>query len=142
MRVGEAAKLTGLSIKAIRYYEAEGLIDVQRRNNGYRDYTDESVERLCVLQRIRSIGFTLSEGRDLLALYANKQRHSAEVKKAVLEKIEKLDRQMSVLTDMRETLLLLAGRCEDDEGAECQILSDLSRPNHKMPFTLLESPNG
>lgn len=140
MVIGQAAKFSGLSIKTIRYYESVGLIEVQRRSNGYRDYSDDTVKQLRLLQRTRSVGFALEESRALLDLLGNKQRHSREVKQQVENKIAQIDQQIHDLQQMRDTLEILSDRCANNEDAECQILTDLSDPVHPMPFTLVGDP--
>lgn len=139
MVIGQAAKLSGLSIKTIRYYESVGLITVGRRSNGYREYSSETVTQLRLLQRSRSVGFTLNESRALLVLLHNDKRHSAEVKQKVEGKIDQIDQQIQDLQHMKDTLETLSSRCSDNESAECQILTDLSAPApaHAMPFTLV-----
>lgn len=138
MVIGQAARLSGLSIKTIRYYESVGLIEVRRRSNGYREYSDDIVKQLRLLQRTRSVGFALEESRALLDLLRNSQRHSYEVKQQVENKIAQIDQQMYDLQHMRDTLEGLSARCANNEDAECQILVDLSGSVHSMPFTLVE----
>ncbi|TIP62325.1 MAG: MerR family transcriptional regulator, partial [Mesorhizobium sp.] len=64
----------------IRYYEDIGLLRPDRADNGYRDYSTVDVHRLRFLQRSRSLGFSVEECRQLLSLYGDKQRESADVK--------------------------------------------------------------
>lgn len=140
MNIGKAAQRSGLNAKTIRYYESIGLIGSQRRDNGYRDYSQPEVERLCFLQRARAVGFSLEECRELLELYANPERRSAEVKDLVLARVEQLEAQLMNLEAMRDTLLTMASHCAGDESAECAIIDSLVEPearaDNKMVFTL------
>ncbi len=138
MKIGEVAQKTGLSAKAIRHYESQGLISSGRLDNGYRDYTQANVAQLTLIARARKVGFSLEECRELLALQGNTDRHSADVKRAVEHKIAQLDEQLDHLHAMRETLVALASSCRGDEAPECAILQDLSRPQPGMTFTVLE----
>ncbi len=61
MKIGEVEKLTGLTAKAIRLYEEKGLIDVPRKDNLYRDYDEDVVDKLKFIQSLRNIGVPLSE---------------------------------------------------------------------------------
>ncbi|MDO3387014.1 Cu(I)-responsive transcriptional regulator [Gilvimarinus sp. SDUM040013] len=142
MKIGEAARATGLSAKSIRYYESLGLVQSLRRDNGYREYDSAAIQELNLLARARRVGFSLEECRYLVSLLNNQSRHSADVKQQVLQKVAQLDEQLVHLTQMRNTLLELADRCQGDEGPECAILQDLSSANTGMRFTLVEDENG
>ncbi|TDB91358.1 MerR family transcriptional regulator [Actinomadura sp. 7K534] len=67
MRIGEVADRTGLSLRTIRHYEEVGVaLPTARTRGGFRLYTDEDVARLLVVKRMKPLGFTLEEMRDLL----------------------------------------------------------------------------
>ncbi len=69
MQIGEAADRVGLSIRTIRHYEEAGLIVPSARSDGgFRLYTDPDLDRLRVVKRMKPLGFTLDEMRDLLRI--------------------------------------------------------------------------
>jgi DNA-binding transcriptional MerR regulator len=69
MQIGEAAERVGLSIRTIRHYEEAGLIVPSARSEGgFRPYTEPDLDRLAVVKRMKPLGFTLDEMRDLLAV--------------------------------------------------------------------------
>ncbi|MFI7332316.1 MerR family transcriptional regulator [Micromonospora aurantiaca (nom. illeg.)] len=69
MQIGEAAERVGLSIRTIRHYEEAGLIVPSARSDGgFRLYTEPDLDRLAVVKRMKPLGFTLDEMRDLLAV--------------------------------------------------------------------------
>lgn len=69
MQIGEAAERVGLSIRTIRHYEEAGLvIPSARSEGGFRLYTEPDLDRLRVIKRMKPLGFTLDEMRDLLEL--------------------------------------------------------------------------
>jgi DNA-binding transcriptional MerR regulator len=69
MQIGEAAERVGLSIRTIRHYEEAGLIVPSARSEGgFRLYTEADLDRLAVVKRMKPLGFTLDEMRDLLAV--------------------------------------------------------------------------
>jgi MerR family transcriptional regulator, copper efflux regulator len=69
MQIGEAAERAGLSIRTIRHYEEAGLIVPSARSDGgFRLYTEPDLDRLRVVKRMKPLGFTLDEMRDLLTL--------------------------------------------------------------------------
>lgn len=127
MNIGDAAKATGLPAKTIRYYEDIGLVSPDRSGNGYRSYGEPQVHRLAFLQRARSLGFSIDECRELLSLYDDRRRASADVKRIALEKVREIGRRMAQLAAMRDTLVHLADHCHGDERPDCPILDDLAR---------------
>ena len=84
MNIGQASDATGLPAKTIRYYEDISLIKPARATNGYRDYDGKDVHRLALIQRSRSLGFTIEECRVLLSLYDDEHRASADVRAVVV----------------------------------------------------------
>ena len=70
MRIGEAASETGVSVKAIRHYEAVGLLGVLERDGAYRDFSADDLERLRLIAHCRDLGFGLSEIRQVLQIIA------------------------------------------------------------------------
>lgn len=134
MRIGEAAEASGVSAKMIRHYEAVGLLAAAaRRESGYRDYGEAEVHALRFIRRARDLGFSLAEIADLLALWGDRGRASAEVKRLALSHVEDLERKARALSAMAETLRHLAESCHGDERPECPILEDLAgeRPGQR-----------
>lgn len=126
MNISQAAKLSGLSSKTIRFYEQQGIIEsAKRADNGYRVYTPQQLEQLRFIKRARDLGFPLEQIRELLELLHNPHRRSAEVKAQVMEHVEHLNRQLAQLNQMRDQLLALSEQCKGDDGAECAILDAL-----------------
>jgi Cu(I)-responsive transcriptional regulator len=126
MNIAEASDRSGLPSKTIRYYEDIGLIRPDRRANGYRDYAAADVHKLRFLQRSRGLGFSVEECRQLLALYEDKTRASAEVKVIALGKLAEIDRKIRELTELRRTLEQLVHACHGNERPDCPILEELS----------------
>jgi Cu(I)-responsive transcriptional regulator len=130
MNIGQAAKETGLSSKTIRYYEEIKLLAPARRaDNGYRNYSEHDVENLRFLQRARQAGFNIEECRQLLSLHEDTSRHSHHVKELVLEKAERVAKQIEELQLMHKQLTNLASLCQANENPHCAILDELSEPN-------------
>ena len=126
MNIGAAAKASGLSAKMIRYYESIGLLPAAGRSaNGYRHYSPQELQQLSFIKRARDLGFTLEEVGKLLALWQNGQRASADVKALASEHIDDLNRRISELVGLRDTLQALAHSCNGDERPDCPILKEL-----------------
>ena len=126
MNIGDVAKLSGLPIKTIRYYEDIGFIRPQRSANGYRSFRDTDVHKLAFLGRARSLGFTIEDCRALLQLYENDSRASADVKSIAKQHLVRIDEKLTELTEMRRTLSHLVDACAGDDRPNCPILSDLA----------------
>jgi len=125
MNIGNAAEKSGLSAKTIRYYEDIGLLQADRAGNGYRDYSMSDVHRLRFLQRSRSLGFSVEECRQLLSLYSDKDRESADVKAIAKAKLTEIDRKLAELTELRDTLRVLVRSCHGDKRPDCPIIEGL-----------------
>ncbi len=126
MNIGEAAELSGLPSKTIRYYEEIGLLKPDRSENGYRFYCLTDVERLQFLQRARNLGFSLDECRQLLALYKDQGRASHDVKEVAIAKLGEIDQKIEALMLLRTTLRDLVGKCKGDFHPECPIIEQLA----------------
>jgi len=127
MKISEAAEASGVSQRMVRHYEAIGLIPAPaRRESNYRDYGPADVHRLRFIANARDLGFDTDEIRELLALWNDGQRASAEVKKLALARADALHAKARKLEAMRKTLLDLAGRCAGGDRPECPIIDELA----------------
>ncbi|MBD8198688.1 Cu(I)-responsive transcriptional regulator [Pantoea agglomerans] len=127
MNISDVAKKTGLTSKAIRFYEEKGVVTPPLRSeNGYRSYNGHHLEELNLLRQARQVGFTLDECRELVALFNNPSRHSADVKARTLQKADEIAAHIEELHAMRARLLALAEACPGDDGAECPIINNLA----------------
>ena len=126
MNIGKAAAASGVSAKMIRYYESIDLLAAARRTDaGYRFYTDEDVHVLRFIRRARDLGFSLADIAELLALWRDQRRASADVKRIALEHVVALERKIAELQGMASTLRTLAAHCHGDARPDCPILTDL-----------------
>lgn len=126
MQIRDVAETAGLPAKTIRYYEEIGLVRPERRENGYRDYSDEDIHRLRFLQRARGLGFSIEDCRALLSLYDEKGRESADVRAIAEAHLEEIDRKIRELQSLRGTLAHLVRACHGDDRPDCPILDDLA----------------
>lgn len=126
MKIGEAAAACGVSARMIRHYEKIGLIaPAARRNSGYRDYDERDVHTLRFIGRARDLGFGIEEIRQLLALWQDRGRSSADVKALALSRAAELKRKEDEVRAMRRSLEHLASSCLGDERSNCPIIQDL-----------------
>lgn len=128
MNIGQASERSEISPKMIRYYEQIGLLDTAKRSNsGYRIYSNQDIKNLCFLRQARDLGFSSKQMKELLNLWKNTDRQSADVKKLTLTHIETLNRKIAQLQDMVSLLQISADHCSGNENAECAILEDLEQ---------------
>jgi Cu(I)-responsive transcriptional regulator len=127
MNIGEAASRSGVSAKMVRHYEALGLLPrVARSDAGYRRYGDAEVHTLRFIRRARDLGFSIAEIGELLKLWQNRRRASADVRRIAERHAKDLERRIEQMQAMRRTLQHLIAGCHGDERPECPILEELA----------------
>ncbi|MDY0882125.1 Cu(I)-responsive transcriptional regulator [Dongia soli] len=132
--IGEAARASGVSAKMIRHYESIGLLPkVQRTGAGYRLYDENEVHALRFIHRARSLGFPLETIRQLLALWRDRRRSSATVKKLATAHVADLEAKIAEMQSMVKTLKHLAHHCHGDDRPDCPILEDLAGSDEAVP---------
>ncbi len=105
MLIGEVAKQSGLTRDSIRYYEKAGLLPAPyRRDNRYKEYPDDTVQRLTSIKTLQSLGFALGSIRELLELADAGATTCGDVGPTVQRKVRELDGQIAALTRMRSKL--------------------------------------
>ncbi len=133
MNIGEASKASEVSAKMIRYYEQIGLIPpAARTESGYRVYTRSDIHRLHFIRNARDLVFSIAEISNLLSLWNDKSRRSADVKHLAQQHIADLEGRMASMRQMAETLGSLIGHCAGDERPNCPILENLEVPAEKL----------
>ena len=126
MKIGEVSAASSVSQRMIRHYEKIGLIsEAPRRDSGYRDYDQRDIHTLRFIGRARDLGFPIDDIRLLLALWTDRNRSSADVKKLALSRVEELRQRLAVLEGMCRTLEQLADSCHGDDRPDCPILDGL-----------------
>ena len=126
MNIGDAAELSGLPAKTIRYYESVGLIVPDRGENDYRDFAETDIHMLTFVARARSLGFPIQDCRTLLSLYEDQERASADVKRIAEVHLSAIDRKIHELEGMRSTLRYLFDHCMGNHRPDCPILDDMA----------------
>lgn len=128
MNIGEASKATGVSAKMIRYYEEIGLIPPPARTaSGYRAYSESDLHRLSFVRSARDLGFSVKEIGELLSLWSDRSRQSADVKRIAQMHIGALEQKITELRGMADTLQTLVNCCAGDDRPDCPILERLEQ---------------
>ena len=126
LNIGETARRSGVSAKMIRHYESLGLLPaVPRTDAGYRQYGEKEVHTLSFIRRARDLGFSIAEIAELLRLWQNKRRASADVKRIALAHVADLERRIAQMAAMKQTLAHLAQCCQGNDRPDCPILTGL-----------------
>ncbi len=130
MNIGEAARASGVSAKMLRYYEETGLIPPAGRSaSGYRTYGPRDVQTLRFIRRARDLGFPMERVAELLALWQDRSRASADVKRLAEAQVTALEVRIAEMQAMQATLRHLVHACAGDDRPDCPILSDLGGPS-------------
>lgn len=118
MRIGEVATRTELSLRTIRHYEETGLvIPSARSQGGFRLYTESDVARLMVIRRMKPLGFSLDEMRDLLEVtdrLDSGEELSGDEHDALLERVHAYERAAA---EQMEKLRVQLARAEEFTAA-------------------------
>jgi Hg(II)-responsive transcriptional regulator len=130
LSIGKVAKMTGMTVEAIRFYEKRGLINAPERTpSGYRRYSPEAVKRICFIQHAKDAGFTLAEIAELLMLRETASDSCGLVKMRAENKLKDVEKRLNELRLVRNALTMLVARCNaSDQMGECPILEALE-PN-------------
>lgn len=121
IKVGEVARLTGLPVRTIHYYEQRGLLEPAARSEaGYRLYGVEEVARLKFINRAKLLGLTLEEIRELVSLAAecNRGEIMPRLEEILEEKLDETERKMAELSAFKENLLYYRYRLSENEPTE------------------------
>jgi len=129
VNIGTAARLSGISPKMLRHYEAMGLLgQVGRTDSNYRQYSLTDVHTLRFIRRARDMGFGLDAVAELVSLWHNRRRSSASVKRIAQKHHDELAQRIADLQAMQRSLQTLLCHCPGDDRPDCPILDDLAHP--------------
>ncbi len=128
LRTAEVARLAGVNIETLRFYERKGILpEPPRRASGYREYPPEAVERVRFVKRTQELGFSLNEAQDLLGLREMTRAKSDRVRRVVLAKLEEVDHKIRDLEAIKRSLTELVDACDGQKTiASCSIIESLS----------------
>ncbi|WP_228563986.1 MerR family transcriptional regulator [Catenulispora rubra] len=117
MQIGELAERAGVSTRALRYYEQQGLITAQRAANGYRDYDESNVRLVEEIRALLAAGFTLDDARPFVECLRTGHETGAscpESIQAARRRLAEIDADIRALTRQRTALAAqLARSCKD-----------------------------
>jgi MerR family Zn(II)-responsive transcriptional regulator of zntA len=132
-RSGELARLAGVSTDTLRHYERKGVLPVARRLvNGYRKYPPDSLQRVRLIRRALTVGFTLDELAQFLKARERGQAPCREVRALAAEKLSELESRLSEMQSLRDELRTtlkdwdrrLAGKSDGQRAGLLEALSE------------------
>ena len=127
MTIGRVASALGLSIDTIRFYERQGLIAAPRRNfSGYRNYSEDVIDRLHFIGDAKRLGFTLKEIRELLSQGVKSTAECGPVTRKAEAKLAEMNDEIARLQRLRITLRKMVEAC----GGQC-VPMQVSRARRK-----------
>ena len=136
MTIGKAARLSGVGVETVRFYERRGLIDQPPTpaNGGFRVYPEPTVERIRFIRQAQELGFSLAEIDALLALRADPSTDCADVRDHARAKLDEVDRKIAGLEHLRRALAQIIAACPG-QGAlgACTIMEALAGAGMDAP---------
>lgn len=129
--IGEVARLTGLKVPTIRFYEAEGLVPAPpRTESGRRLYAEAAVRRLAFIRHARALGFELDDIRSLLDLTDSPDRPCADADQIARRHLAAVEVRIAQLEQLRTELSRIARACAGGRPvAKCRVIEALSDPS-------------
>ncbi|MEE8061951.1 MAG: heavy metal-responsive transcriptional regulator [Gemmatimonadales bacterium] len=125
--IGRVADRAGISVETVRYYERQGLIQQpDTPPSGFREYPEDTVQRILFIRRGKELGFTLQEISELLNLRVNPKENCDAVRLVTQKKIEDVDRRIKSLEQIRTQLQRLANACDGTGETDCAILEAMN----------------
>ena len=127
LTIGRVAKLAGVNVETIRYYQRRKLLaEPNKPHTGFRRYSPDMVKDIRFIKRSQALGFTLVEIGELLRL--EEARTCAATQALATRKVQSIDRKLTALRAMRETLRTLVQQCEPKHPAKgCPIIQALEQ---------------
>ena len=124
LAIGELARLAGVNVETVRYYERQGLVaEPPRTASGYRVFPYDTVRRLRFIKRAQELGFSLVEIRALLSIRMRRGAANTEVRKQAEIKIAEIRTKIKTLEAMTNVLRTLTEQCDGcPPSAACPIL--------------------
>ena len=118
MLIGELVERSGLTKDTIRFYEKKGLINLDRksrRENNYKEYSEQVLEKLMLIQKLKNMGFTLNEIDTFLELWREEDASCKNLKFTLENKVKLVDEQMQKLVELKSRLSQSLTKCNNED---------------------------
>jgi MerR family copper efflux transcriptional regulator len=104
LRIGALASASGISTDTLRHYEKKGLLRPKRSTNGYREYSEDALERVRMIQQALAVGFTLDELTAVFKVFDHGGAPCDNVRALAATKLVDIERHLQDVTAMRDVL--------------------------------------
>ena len=122
LSIGEVARLAGVSVSAIRFYEREGLIPEPERTGGQRRFGEDTVRRLEIIAVAKRAGFSLDEIRALLSSTVRGAPAAEQLQVLATRKLLEIDALIKRAQEMRRWLTA-ATHCDCETLESCALFA-------------------
>ena len=127
LTIGQIARRTGLTTRAIRHYEKYGLLKSPGRTpSNYRIFGLRDIERLAFISNCRALGFGIPEISDLLHIMDDPDHTCAQVADCGRRHLQQVDSKLMELINARNKIALVLGQCSNLDTFDCPMLKDLA----------------
>ncbi len=128
LTIGKVANRAGIRVETVRFYERQELIESPPRSAaGYRQYSENTVQRLRFIRRAKELGFSLKEIKELLILHSDPRSTCSDIRQRAEKKLDDINGRIHDLKKMRDALnALLAGCSSDATSTECPVLQAIT----------------
>jgi DNA-binding transcriptional MerR regulator len=126
MKIGELARAMATNVETVRYYERIGMLAAPARTHAnYRSYAPEQIARLSFIRRARTLGFTLDDIRELLALASDADQSCEAIDAMAVRHRDAINRKIADLTALRQQLDDVIDACSQGRVGQCRIIEAL-----------------
>lgn len=134
MKIGALAKAAGCQTVTIRFYERKGLLgSAARSESNYRVYGEQDLERLIFIRNCRTLGLTLKEITQLVAIQDDPTLHCNDVNTCLDEHLADVHRQMQALKLLEAQLQRLRSSCRSPgASSDCRVLAALTNESLEL----------
>lgn len=127
MQIGEIAKMAGVNVQTLRYYEKRGILKpVSVKESGYRLYSKDATKSVSFIKHAQELGFSLGEIKDLLDLRVPSESRCQKVRNRAMEKLSNVQEKLKMLRKIEKTLKVLIKDCEANKTSNsCPIIESM-----------------
>ena len=129
--IGEIARLSGVKVPTIRYYEQIGLLPTPSRTTANRRlYGSADLRRLEFIRHARELGFAVDAIRALLTLQDRPEQSCIAADAIARARLTEVDRRIASLTALKSELEHMIVQCSQGKIAECRVIETLANSAH------------
>jgi DNA-binding transcriptional MerR regulator len=128
LSIGDAARVTGIKVPTIRYYEQIGLVPAPGRSEGNRRYYGEdAIRRLTFIRHARELGFEVEAIRALFALQDQPDRPCDDIDTLARKHLATIEEKIARLTALRRQMKRMLKSCQGGRIAECRVIESIGQ---------------